>query len=57
VINLPMPICAKCRTEVIPALIREGFDDRHYCTNCKAWTLDVVYTRKAQSRKRLTPIE
>jgi hypothetical protein len=57
VINLPMPICAKCRTEVIPALIWEGFDDRHYCTNCKVWTLDVVYPRKTQSRKRLTPIE
>ncbi|MDV3001013.1 MAG: hypothetical protein N5P05_002619 [Chroococcopsis gigantea SAG 12.99] len=57
VIALSLPVCAKCGTEVIPALIIEGFDDRHYCTKCQAWTLDVVYPNKAQSRKRLTPIE
>ncbi|MDV3002631.1 MAG: hypothetical protein N5P05_004286 (plasmid) [Chroococcopsis gigantea SAG 12.99] len=44
--NLSLPICAKCRTEIIPAFITEGFDDRHYCTKCQTWTLDVVYRDK-----------
>ena len=37
-INYPMPVCWKCLSLVIPALITEGYDDAHYCPKCRTWT-------------------
>ncbi|WP_013320678.1 hypothetical protein [Gloeothece verrucosa] len=42
ILKVLMPICRNCLTEVIPALITEGFDDAHYCPKCRIWTKQVL---------------
>jgi hypothetical protein len=59
VINYPMPVCRNWLTQVIPALITEGYDDAHYCPKCQSWTQEVLAPNQAerQARERLTPGE
>lgn len=58
VLNLTMPVCRECLSEVIPALITEGYDDANYCPKCRTWTKQVLYPNppKRQARERLTPL-
>lgn len=58
VLNVIMPVCHKCLSEVIPALISEDYDDAHYCPKCKTWMKEVLYPNqpKRQTKERLTPV-
>jgi uncharacterized protein YeaO (DUF488 family) len=48
VLNMTLPLCSKCLSEVAPALIVEGFDDSHYCSNCKTWTKKILYPEQPE---------
>jgi hypothetical protein len=47
ILNVALPLCPDCSSEVIPALLDDKYNDACYCQNCRTWTKKVVYPENA----------